>query len=116
MERQTIRIRRVGSVTFGIVLIAIGSIFLTSMFFRGLSFEIVFQFWPVILISLGIEVLAGSRQRSCQVINESGNVIEQNKIVYDVPAILLTMVLIGFSCCMALLNWIYLKEPMGIFF
>ncbi|NBH27620.1 hypothetical protein D3Z60_18015, partial [Lachnospiraceae bacterium] len=35
---------------------------------------------------------------------KEGKVLEQNKIVYDVPAILLTMALVLFSFIMALVN------------
>ncbi|MBI6872690.1 LiaI-LiaF-like domain-containing protein [Clostridium aciditolerans] len=49
--------RRVGTLTLGIVLISIGVIFFLSTFFN-LSFEKeILKFWPLILISLGIEIL-----------------------------------------------------------
>ena len=105
MGKQTIRIRRVGSVTFGIVLVITGVIFLLQQLFPNLSYEMIFRFWPVILIGLGIEVLLGSRQKNVEVLNEEGKIVEQSKVVYDVPAILLTIVLIFFSIFMAMMNW-----------
>ena len=39
MEKQTIRIRRVGSVTFGLVLIVTGVLFLVHLFLPRLDFR-----------------------------------------------------------------------------
>lgn len=110
MGKQTIRIRRVGSVTFGIVLIITGVIFLAQQFVPNLDYRIVFRFWPVVLIGLGIEVLLGSRQKTIEILDEEGKIVEQNKVVYDVPAILLTIVLIFFSVFMAMMNWALLHS------
>ena len=49
MEKQTIRIHRVGSVTFGLVLVATGVVFLFGLFFPRLDYRLVLQFWPLIL-------------------------------------------------------------------
>ncbi|MDE7331264.1 MAG: DUF5668 domain-containing protein [Lachnospiraceae bacterium] len=104
MGKQTIRIRRVGSVTFGLVLIATGVIFLAALFFPRLDYSLVLQFWPLILILLGVEVLFGCRQKNYEILDKEGKVLEQNRIVYDVPAILLTMALVLFSVIMAVVN------------
>ena len=104
MEKQTIRIHRVGSVTFGLVLVATGVVFLFGLFFPRLDYRLVLQFWPLILIFLGVEVLLGCRQKNYEILDKEGKVLEQNKIVYDVPAILLTMALVLFSFIMALVN------------
>ncbi len=105
MEKQTIRIHRVGSVTFGFVLIAMGIIFLMQQFLPGIDYVLVFRFWPVILIGLGIEALLGCTRKNIEVLDEKGKVIEQSKVVYDVTAILLTLFLTGFSVVLALMNW-----------
>lgn len=105
MEKQTIRIRRVGSVTFGVVLVATGILFLADLFFPTMDFYIVYRFWPAILILLGLEVLAGSRQKTYEILNKEGKIEEQSKVVYDVAAILLMIVLIGFSMCMGMIDW-----------
>lgn len=110
MEKQTIRIRRVGSVTFGLVLIVTGVLFLIHLFLPRLDFSVIFQFWPLILITLGIEVLFGSRQKTYEVRNEKGQIIEQSKVVYDVSAIILTFVLTGFSMFMALLDFAFVNS------
>lgn len=107
MEKQKIHVRRIGSITFGVVLIMIGVLFLIHLFFPAFNYFLIYRFWPVILISLGLEVLAGSRQKCYEVIDSRGNVVEQSKMIYDVPAILLMITLTGFSMCMALVDWAY---------
>lgn len=105
MERQTIRVRRVGSVTFGVVLITIGVLFLLHVFFPRMNYEVIFHFWPLILISLGVEVLFGSRGKSFEVRDGEGKLVEQSKMVYDVTAIILTMVLTLFAVVMGMIDW-----------
>lgn len=107
MEKNTIRVRRVGSVTFGLVLIVTGSLLLIHLFVPAFPYLLIFRFWPLILILLGLEVLAGSRQKSYEVLDREGNVVEQSKIVYDTAAILLMIVLTGFAMCMAMADWAY---------
>ena len=110
MERQTIRIRRVGTVTFGIMLVVTGVLFLVHLFLPVLDVRIIIQFWPLILIMLGVEVLLGSRQKAYEVRNEKGQTIEQCKVIYDVSAIVLTLVLTGFSMIMGLIDFIMLHS------
>ena len=109
MERQTIRIRRVGSVTFGMVLI-VTVLFLIHLFLPGLDLRVIFQFWPLMLITLGVEVLFGSRQKTYEVRNEKGQIVEQSKVIYDVSAIVLTFILTGFSMFMALLDFAFMNS------
>ena len=77
--------------------------------------RVVLRFWPIVLIGLGIEVLLGSRQKNVDVLDGEGKIVEQNKVVYDVPAILLTVVLLFFSMCMALMDWALVYSPDGYF-
>lgn len=105
MGKQTIRIRRVGSVTFGVVLIVTGVLFLMHLFLPRLDYRVLFEFWPLILILLGVEVLLGNRQKTYEVRDEKGRILEQSKMIYDVPAILLTMILTGFSIFMGMVDW-----------
>lgn len=106
MEKQTIRVRRVGTVTFGTVLIVTGILFLIHLAFPAFHYYVVYRFWPLILIMLGIEVLLGSSRKSYEVLNGQGEIVEQNKMVYDVPAILLMIVLVFFSMCMAMVDFV----------
>ena len=113
MEKQTIRVRKVGAVTFGIVLIVTGVLFLLKIFLPGLDYGVIVHFWPVILIGLGIEVLLGCRWKTFEIRNEMGQLVEQSKVGYDVPAILLTIVLTGFSLCMGIMD-VVLSHAQGI--
>lgn len=49
--------KRVGSVTFGLTLVTFGVMFLLSAFIKSFNYLDVIKFWPVIFISLGIEML-----------------------------------------------------------
>lgn len=110
MGKQTVTIRRVGTVTFGLTLVTTGILFLANLFYPAFDYLMVYRFWPLILIFLGIEVLLGSRQKSVEVLNEEGKVVEQSKVIYDVPAILLMIVLTGFAMCMAVIYWVWTFE------
>lgn len=114
MEKQIIRIHRVGSVTFGILLVLTGILFLTRLFLPGLDYEAVIHFWPLILISLGIEVLLGCTRKTYEIRDEKGQLLEQNKIIYDIAAIILTMVLTGFSMIMGILDFAW-RNSSGIY-
>lgn len=107
MEKQTIRVRKVGAVTFGIVLVVTGILFLLRLFIPDLDYSVIFHFWPMILIALGIEVLIGSRWKTFEVRDAEGKLLEQSRVVYDVPAILLTMALTGFSMVMGMMDWAF---------
>ena len=105
MEKQTIRIHRVGSVTFGLSLVATGVVFLAHLFWPGLDYRVACRFWPVTLITLGVEVLLGSRQKSFEIRDQGGKLLEENKVVYDGAAIVLTVALKIFSIFMGILVW-----------
>lgn len=82
------RIHRVGSITFGIVLVLFGMLYLVHMFLPQLSIEMIFRLWPCILIILGIEVLLA-------------NCRTKIRFVYDKMAIVLTFAIVCFSMFMA---------------
>ena len=115
MNKQTIRIHRVGTVTFGIILVITGAIYALWQFFPGIQYEVLFRFWPLIMIMLGFEVLIGSRQKIVEVLDEAGNIVEQNKVVYDVTAMVLTFVLTGFAMIMAMMNWMFTHATRVVF-
>lgn len=114
MGRQTITVHRVGSVTFGLTLVTTGLLFLANLFFPAFDYLTIYRFWPVILILLGIEVLFGSRQKNVEVLDEEGKVVQQSKVVYDVPAILLMIVLTVFAMCMAVVYWAWTFEAKNL--
>ncbi len=87
-EKPTIRTHRVGTVTFGLILIVMGALFLLKMIFPVLDYELIFRLWPLIFISLGIEVLIGSRRA-------------EDRLTYDGAAVFLLILLVFFAMGMA---------------
>jgi len=84
------RNRRVGTLTFGIILIGIGVLFVTHLFFpAAISYSLISRLWPVALILLGIEVLAA------YIVNK------EDKITYDGWAVFLMIVIIIMVCAIA---------------
>ena len=51
------KVKRVGTVTFGLSLISIGALFIVNIFVSSFSVWEALKFWPVILVMLGIEIL-----------------------------------------------------------
>ncbi len=107
MEKKTIRIHRLGSVTFGVVLLALGTVCTIHVLVPQLNLWLAFRLWPLVLIILGVEVLAGSKYRCYDVVRENGQVVEQCKVIYDVPAILMTACTLIFTVGLAWVQWLY---------
>jgi uncharacterized membrane protein HdeD (DUF308 family) len=82
---------KVGTITLGSVLIIFGILFILSMFFQFISYDIIFKLWPIILIILGIEILIANIRQT----NETG-------MIYDKTAIALIIILTFFSVGMAI--------------
>jgi uncharacterized membrane protein HdeD (DUF308 family) len=83
---------RVGTLTLGVMLIAFGTLFLLHLFITGISYEIIFKVWPVILIFLGLEILiANIRQK-------------EDKLIYDKTAFALIIILSFFAMGMAIVE------------
>ncbi|MBR5359865.1 MAG: hypothetical protein IK123_03150, partial [Lachnospiraceae bacterium] len=56
-RESVIRVHRVGSITAGISMVAFGILFLLRLFTDLITYEMVFNLWPVVLIGLGAEIL-----------------------------------------------------------
>ena len=84
---ENIRTHRVGTITTGISLIAFGIMFLLHLFVDSISYELIFNLWPVIMIGLGIEVLLSS--------------FSKEKIIYDKAAVILMFFVAFFAMSMA---------------
>lgn len=82
------RVHRVGTITFGMMLILFGGLFLAHLFLPALDYLTIFHCWPLILVCLGIEVLAASMDR-------------HTAFTYDKAAVFLMVLLVVFSMCMA---------------
>lgn len=82
------RTHRVGSITTGLCMVGFGILFLLHTVFDMMSYQIIFSFWPLILVGLGIELLLSNCIKA--------------KLVYDKTAVFLLIVMtffvIGLAC------------------
>jgi len=85
------RVRRVGSITCGLSFITFGILFIMHSFFQIISLQMIFKFWPLILISMGIELIISN-------IREKG--FEDSTYIYDKGAVVLLLLLAFFAVCM----------------
>ena len=86
MEKQT-RTHRVGSITAGISLIALGILFILHIFVDLLSYGFILKLWPFIMIGVGTEILVSN--------------FSERKFVYDKGAVILLFLVMIFAVCMA---------------
>ncbi|MFL0245487.1 hypothetical protein [Candidatus Clostridium stratigraminis] len=87
--------RRVGTLTAGMVLIVFGLMFLLRLVTVNINILIITSLWPLILVSVGIEILAA------YVINK------EEKILYDFSAIVLVVILVFFAMGMGGTEFIF---------
>lgn len=87
INTTTCRIHRVGSITAGLSMIVFGSLLFAHSVFGFADYQLIFSFWPMILIGLGIELLLS-------------NFMEKN-IVYDKAAVVLMILMVFFAIGMA---------------
>ena len=87
-KKKEVRTRRIGTVTFGCMLIFFGLLFLVHMFVPQLTYEWIFRMWPVMFIGLGLEILMAGAGR------------EETRI-YDGTAMFLLVFLTLFAMGMA---------------
>ena len=73
----------------GIIINVFGVMFLLSAFIKSFNYLDVIKFWPVIFISLGIEMLVHAFSKDAE------------KAKLDVPSCIMTCVLMLFSLCLA---------------
>jgi len=86
------RIHRVGTFTFGILLIGFGLLFFLRIFINDLSYELIIRLWPIIFILLGIEILLANVKQT------------EDKLLYDKTAFFLIIVLSFFAMGMAFME------------
>lgn len=92
-----VRVHRVGTITAGLTLVAFGWAFILHLFFEKISYAVVFHFWPLILVGLGIEMLVSS----CS---------SNEKIIYDKGAVALLIIMMFFAMGMAGMETFMLME------
>ena len=88
-----IKTHRVGSITFGSILIVLGVLLTLHVFIPALSYSSIMQFWPVTLIVLGCEVLFAN--------------IRSHKVEfrYDGWSIFFLFSVLFFAGCMGILDY-----------
>ena len=89
------RIHRVGTITCGIVLMIFGAMFLLHTIFPIIGYRMIFRMWPLILIILGLEILAGNITTQK----------ETSQCVYDFPAVILIMLVALFAMVMGVIDY-----------
>lgn len=87
---QIIRTHRVGSVTAGLSMVGFGVLFLLHTLGNLVSYDFIFNFWPVMLIVLGVEILLSN--------------FEARRIVYDRAAVFLMVLMTFFAMGLAVVD------------
>ncbi len=95
MEKRMSRTHRVGTVTCGLMFIVYGILFILHIIMPQLNYRILFNLWPIALISLGVEILVSCTRKEQ----------EEKKVIYDFPAVLLIMLVVLFVIIMAALDF-----------
>ena len=96
-ESRPVKERRVGTFTFGAVLVICGVLMLVSMFFPNLDMTLALQLSPLILVSLGVEVLLASRR--------------EGKPRYDWVGMVLCFLLVSCALVLFVIAWCLLYCP-----
>ena len=96
-EKRPVRERRVGTFTFGAVLVVCGALMLVSLFFPDWDLTLAAKLSPLALISLGAEVLLSARS--------------DGKLRYDWAGMLLCLVLVSAALVFYGLAWCLVHRP-----
>ena len=94
--------RRVGTFTFGMVLVVSGLAMLVSMFFPQLEFTWLLQLAPLALISLGVETLLAARGGG--------------RVKYDWVGMLLCFLIVCASLVLFAAAWWLVHCPDSVFY
>ncbi|MCM1158085.1 MAG: DUF5668 domain-containing protein [Bacteroidales bacterium] len=93
---------KVGTITFGCVLIVLGILLILHLFIPALTYTAILNYWPVTLILLGIEILMANFRS------------EKVTFTYDGWSILLMFMVLGFTMCMGILDWMLVNLPQHV--
>ena len=94
--------RRVGTFTFGMVLVVSGLAMLVSMFFPQLEFTWLLQLSPLALISLGVETLLAARG--------------SERVKYDWVGMLLSFLIVCTALVLFAAAWRLVHCPDSVFY
>ena len=95
-------VHRVGSITLGLILILLGILLLLRLIIPALTYSVILDFWPVTLIVLGLEVLIANMR--------SNEVTFQ----FDGWSVFFLFVILGFTICIGILDFILVHWPQNI--
>lgn len=90
---RTGHVHRVGTVTFGVILVLFGTLFLLRILYPVLDYRLICRLWPCSLIGLGFEVLAAAMDKKAV-------------FVYDKTAVIFMLIILVFAMCMGGLDWV----------
>lgn len=90
------RTRRVGSITCGILMIFFGILFMIHMIYPPLSLGVIMRLWPLILISLGAELIVSNIHKGEE---------KEEVLKYDKGAIFLVFILACFAAVMGMIEY-----------
>ena len=98
-EPETVsgRERRVGTFTFGVVLVVAGIAMIAALFFPSLDFRLFLKLSPAVLILLGAEVLLSTRK--------------SGRIKYDWLGMILCFVLVMLALGVFFVAWAMIHYP-----
>lgn len=97
------RKRKIGTFSTGVVFVFFGVLFLISIFMKDLDYTMIFSFWPIVLILLGVELIL------------SFVLTKEESLSYDKGAVFLLLIMTIFTLGMASVDFI-LKHDMKVFF
>ncbi|MBU3182105.1 LiaI-LiaF-like domain-containing protein [Clostridium psychrophilum] len=86
--------RRVGTITSGIILVIVGTVFLLRLVYPNIKYSVVASMWPIVLILLGIEIIVA------YVINK------EEVMKYDFGAIFILIMLSAFAMSMGCMEYV----------
>lgn len=98
---KTGHIHRVGTITFGVILVLFGILFLLRILYPALDYQLICRLWPCALIGLGLEVLAGAMDKRAV-------------FVYDKTAVIFMLLILLFAMCMGGMEWMMSMPDMVI--
>ena len=98
-ENQTTKIHRVGSITFGTILIILGILLLLRLIIPAITYTAILNFWPVTLILLGLEVLIANLRS------------EQVAFQFDGWSVFFLFMVLCFTMCIGIMDYILVHLP-----
>ncbi len=102
MDDENRPVRRVGTFTMGIALVACGAVMMAALFLPQFDLKWTLRFAPLALIGIGVETLIAAK---------SGR-----RIKYDWVSMLICFIVVCAALCMFFIAWIMLYYPWAISF